>query len=309
VRRATIARMGSARRSLMWSWLSSAALGACSMPNPAFMPRTEGETEEPSSASESMSSGTDPTGASDTMSSGTGSTSTTSVEPTTTSPGEPTTTSSGEPTTTAGTDATTAGTDATDTEGADEAKLCQDAKQQEDQILLDLYAACDVMKSTWFYQIDMIKDVEKIACPFNDPMKAVIGKFDTAKASGEVLLGNVIGVTPAVGPQGLVEGVYAVDLAGSALPCVAARIGYPAGKDAMILAQVRVGLVGAGDNEMIDLFNDVIPSGQVVEVVEPMPMALRGEKIEIRIITLKELAPANEWTLLWERPRIFEALP
>ncbi|MBK8262745.1 MAG: hypothetical protein IPK80_15595 [Nannocystis sp.] len=300
--------MGSWR--LSWSWLAGAALCACSMPNPAFMLPAEATTEATTEASDTLSSGTSSSGTgtdgTGTMSSGTDSTSTTAVEPTTSTTTEATEGTSA--TDTAGvTDSDATDTEGvTDTDGVDEMELCLAAKEQGSPVLLDLYAACE--EASWGYHIKLMEEFNAATCPFDDPIKAVIAKLDLAKTSADIVLEEVIGATPAKGPEGLVQGLYALDLGGSTLPCVTARIAYPSGTEPKLLAQVRLSLAGDDEN-FVDLYDDFVPSGQVVELVAPIPVGLRGQKIDIRLITQKEGAQVDGWTLLWERPLVFEALP
>lgn len=238
------------------------------------------------------------------MSSGTDSTSTTAVEPSTSSTTEATDATSA---TTAATDTDATDTEGvTDTDGVDEMELCLAAKEQGAPALLDLYAACE--EASWGYHIKLIEEFNAATCPFDDPVKAVIAKLDMAKTSADTIFEEAIGATPAKGPEGLVQGLYALDLGGSTLPCVTARIAYPSGTEPKLLAQVRVSLAGDDEN-FVDLYDDFVPSGQVVELVAPIPAELRGQKIDIRLITQKEDAQVDGWTLLWERPLILEALP
>ena len=296
----------------MRSWTRSGAwiggsllLLACSKPNPAFFLDQGGGTA--GTDSETMSSGTastvDPTDPTATATA-------TTVDPTTTEPTTATTT--GDPTATATTvdttttEPTTTTTD-TDTEGPDELELCKAALEEANAlILLDMHATC--ASATWGYAYSLGDDFTPISCPYDDLAKAVIKPaFNQSTSSGTPFMAP-LSVTPAKGTEGLVQGTYEIAVPATGVPCLHTLISYPdVAFKQEILAQIRVGLAGTEPN--IDLTNGYVPFDQLIEVLVPIPAELRGETIELLLVTIKEAAPAESaWTLLWERPIVYQAL-
>lgn len=292
-------------------WVSAVLLvAACSRPNPYFDLDDRGSTTADTVATTVDTAGTDATTAAMTSTSTTGATSSSSspTEPTTTT--DPTATT--DPTTTDPITGTSTVDPTTGTTGEPtEQELCDAAAEDPNAFaLVDFHGACgEPSIISWGYTTAINQPLGPTNCGVQNPNVGLILPSDVLLTSEGSSFAPALKLGPWTGSEGLIQGsALALDLAPAKLPCLVARVAYPKGAP-LIPLTAQIIIVDASDQEHVVLDKE-IPEQGLEAIVLPIPEELRGTKVDVHIITIKQDAPNPSSTALaWERPRIVEGSP